>query len=204
MLQWQLIPLSAMDSNPHMQKLIIIVAALYTGQICSVASSLLECWRKLARHAALSLYTQPFACRGFLQMCQCYSWKKCIFSGSLIWVSKMCIWRGLEPNGTMGCMHSLIVGLLCDWHRQARVSLQMCCQNLPFASVLIQEESNWASPEIYFMFLPRGITFECWALLISLDGAKRWELEWSMEPKFICIQLNHQCACSIMHYLSHM
>ncbi len=57
MLQWQLIPLSAMDSNPHMQKLIIIVAALYTGQICSVASSLLEWSRKLARHAALSLYT---------------------------------------------------------------------------------------------------------------------------------------------------
>ncbi len=122
MLQWQLIPLSAMDSNPHMQKLIIIVAALYTGQICSVASSLLECSRKLARHAALSLYTQPFASCGFLQMCQCYSWQKCIISGSPIWVSKMCIWRGLEPYGTMGCMHGLIVGLLCDWHHQARVS----------------------------------------------------------------------------------
>jgi hypothetical protein len=51
--------------------------------------------------------------------------------------------------------------------------LQMCCQSPPFASVLIQEESNWASPEMYFMFLPRGSTFECCALLISLDGAKR-------------------------------
>jgi hypothetical protein len=73
MLQWQLIPLSAMDSNPHMQKLIIIVEHCTLARTAGVASSLLECSRKLARHAALSLYTQPFACRGFLQMCQCYS-----------------------------------------------------------------------------------------------------------------------------------